>query len=54
MVIDRPGIDFDAAKQSRRRGCLVRLVGELYAYRLLDSRAILRILYWLVPKQDTP
>ena len=29
---------------------MTRLVGEMYSYRLLDSNAIMRVLYTMVPK----
>ena len=46
----RLSIDRNDHREGRRRACLMRLLGELYNYRLLDSGAIFRVLYLLVPK----
>jgi len=46
----RVALDRNDHRQLQSRTCLTKLVGELYAYRLLDSTAIMRVLYMMVPR----
>tara|TARA_B100000524_G_scaffold190556_1_gene98773 strand:- start:112 stop:3438 length:3327 start_codon:yes stop_codon:yes gene_type:complete len=43
-------IDRNDARDSQSRICLSKLMGEFYAYRLLDSDSVMCLLSWILPK----
>ena len=45
----RCAVDRNDYRDCQRRVCLMKLLGELYNYRLLDSSSIFRMLYMIVP-----
>ena len=45
----RCAVDRNDYREGQRRVCYMRLLGELYNYRLLDSSTVFRILYTVLP-----
>ena len=46
----RAAVDRNDAREGQLRVCLMRLIGELYNYKLLDSVMVFKVLYTVLPR----